>query len=244
MARNRLEKGPAYSHRPSSLGERASSWLTYRRDAARSGFCPSPVSSDLKRAWRARLEGKLTQPVVAGGMAFVAAVNQQTLYALDADSGKTVWKYTAGGRIDSSPTIYKDLILLGSGDGRVHCLRAVDGALIWRYLVAPEDRQNVFYQRLESVWPLHGSVLIENDTVYALAGRNMFFDGGMRLVLLEPATGKKISETVLDENDPATGKNLQTLINTKYMPIANDDILSSDGERVYMQEQNFNMQQR
>ena len=244
MARNRLEKGPAYSHRPSSLGERASSWLTYRRDAARSGFCPSPVSSDLKRSWRTRLEGKLTQPVVAGGMAFVAAVNQQTLYALDADSGKTVWKYTAGGRIDSSPTIYKDLILLGSGDGRVHCLRAVDGALIWRYLVAPEDRQNVFYQRLESVWPLHGSVLIENDTVYALAGRNMFFDGGMRLVLLEPATGKKISETVLDENDPATGKNLQTLINTKYMPIANDDILSSDGERVYMQEQNFNMQQR
>jgi len=60
--------------------------------------------------------------------------------------------------------------------------------------------------------------------------------------LLDPATGKKISETVLDENDPATGKNLQTLINAKYMPIANDDILSSDGERVYMQEQNFNMQ--
>jgi hypothetical protein len=83
--------------------------------------------------------------------------------------------------------------------------------------------------------------LIENDTVYALAGRNMFLDGGMRLVLLNPVTGKKISETILDENDPATGKNLQTLINAKYMPVANDDVLSSDGERVYMQEQNFDM---
>jgi len=31
------------------------------------------------------------------------------------------------------------------------------------------------------------------------------------------------------------------LINAKYMPVANDDILSSDGERVYMQEQNFDM---
>jgi hypothetical protein len=88
---------------------------------------------------------------------------------------------------------------------------------------------------------VHGSVLIENNTVYALAGRNMFLDGGMRLVLLDPVTGKKISETALDENDPATGKNLQTLINAKCMPIANDDILSSDGERVYMQEQNFDM---
>ncbi|MCD6392170.1 MAG: hypothetical protein J7M40_01545, partial [Planctomycetes bacterium] len=83
---------------------------------------------------------------------------------------------------------------------------------------------------------------IENDTVYALAGRNMFFDGGMRLVLLDPVTGKKISETVLDEKDPATGKNLQTLIVAKYMPVANDDVLSSDGERVYMQEQNFSME--
>ena len=242
MAVNRLEKGPAYGHRPSAFGDRESSWLTYRRDAARSGFCPSPVSSDLKKSWRIELGGKLTQPVVADGRAFVAVVDQQTLYALSADSGKTVWKYTAGGRIDSSPTIYKDLVLFGSGDGRVHCLRADDGALVWRYLVAPEDKQNVFYQRLESVWPLHGSVLIEKDTVYALAGRNMFFDGGMRLVLLDPATGKVKSETVLDENDPATGKNLQTLINAKYMPVANDDILSSDGERVYMQEQNFDMQ--
>jgi outer membrane protein assembly factor BamB len=238
--KDRLEKGPVYGHRPSSSNQ-ASSWPTYRGDAARRGFTPSPVSSVLKKSWQVRLDGKLTQPVVAGGKAFIAAIDQQTLYALNASSGKILWKYTAGGRIDSSPSIYKDLVLFGCGDGRVYCLRADDGALVWRYMVAPEDRQNVFYQQPESVWPVHGSVLIENNTVYALAGRNMFLDGGMRLVLLNPVTGKKISETVLDENDPATGKNLQTLINAKCMPIANDDILSSDGERVYMQEQNFDM---
>jgi len=239
---DRLEKGPMYGHRPSRAHDRSRSWPTYRRDAARSGFYPSPVSSDLSKSWQVQLDGKLTQPVVAGGKAFVAAIDQQTLYALDSGSGKTVWKYTAGGRIDSPPSIHKDLVLFGCGDGRVYCLRADDGALVWRYLVAPQDRQNVSYQQLESVWPVHGSVLIENDTVYALAGRNMFLDGGLRLVLLDPATGKMISETVLDETDPATGKNLQTLINAKYMPIANDDILSSDGERIYMQEQNFSMQ--
>ncbi|NIP28465.1 MAG: PQQ-binding-like beta-propeller repeat protein [Phycisphaerae bacterium] len=243
-SKNRLERGPAYGYRPLTNNDQTSSWLTYRCDAARSGFCPSPVSSDLKKSWQVRLDGKLTQPVVAGGKVFVVAIERQTLYALDTASGKTAWKYTAGGRIDSSPSIYKDLVLFGCGDGRVYCLRAEDGALVWRYLVAPEDRQNVFYQQPESVWPVHGSVLIENNTVYALAGRNMFLDGGMRLVLLDPVTGKKISETVLDENDPRTKKNLQTLINAKYMPIANDDILSSDGERVYMQEQNFDMMGR
>ena len=238
---NRLEKGPMYGHRPSAANDQRSSWLTYRCDAARSGYCPSRVSSDLKKSWRARLNGKLTQPVVAGRRVFVVAIDQQTLYVLDSGSGKTVWSYTAGGRIDSSPSIYKDLVLFGCGDGRVYCLRAEDGALVWRYLVAPEDRQNVFYQQPESVWPVHGSVLVVNNTVYALAGRNMFFDGGMRLVLLDPVTGRKISETVLDEKDPATGKNLQTLINAKYMPVTNDDILSSDCERIYMQEQNFDM---
>jgi hypothetical protein len=45
----------------------------------------------------------------------------------------------------------------------------------------------------------------------------------------------------MDEKDPNTGKHLQTLIAHKSMPIANPDILSSDGERVFMQEQNFDM---
>jgi len=239
--KERLEKGAVYGHRPSSR-EQKSAWVTYRGDAARSGYCASSVSSDLKKSWQVKLGGKATQPVVSGGKAFVVVIDQQTLYALDAGSGKTVWKYTAGGRIDSSPSIYKDMVLFGCGDGRVYCLRAADGAVVWRYLVAPEDRQNLSYQRPESVWPVHGSVLVVNNTVYALAGRNMFLDGGMHLVLLDPVTGKKMSETVLDEKDPATGKNLQTLITAKYMPIANNDVLSSDGERVYMQEQNFDMQ--
>lgn len=238
---DRLEKGPMYGHRPSAVNDQRSSWLTYRCDAARSGYCPSQISSDLKKSWRAKLNGKLAQPVVAGRRVFVVAIDQQTLYVLDSGSGKIVWNYTAGGRIDSSPSIYKDLVLFGCGDGRVYCLRAEDGALLWRYLVAPEDKQNVFFQQPESVWPVHGSVLVVNNTVYALAGRNMFFDGGMCLVLLDPVTGRKISETVLDEKDPATGRNLQTLINAKYLPVTNDDILSSDGERIYMQEQNFDM---
>lgn len=238
----RLQKGPAYGVlKQEAQNRQPSSWSMYRGNPARSGFSPSPVSKDLEKAWDVELGGKLTQPVVASGQAFVADVDRQTLYALDAGSGKELWEYTAGGRIDSSPTIYEGTVLFGCADGWVYCLRAQDGALAWRYLVAAEEKQTVSYQQLESVWPVHGTVLIQNDVLYALAGRNMFFDGGMRLVRLNPATGEELSVNVMDENDPRTGKNLQTLISAKYMPIANADILSSDGDRVYMQEQNFSL---
>jgi len=242
-AGERLEKGSAYGANPQSAvrNPQSGDWPMYRCDAERSGASTATVPSKLSQDWSVQLSGKLTQPVVAFGKAFVSSVDSHTLHALDAASGKEAWRFTADGRIDSAPTLYNGTVLFGCADGRVYCLRETDGALVWRYRVAPQDRQIISYQRLESVWPVHGCVLLVNDTVYALAGRNMFFDGGMRLVLLDPATGNKVSETILDENDPATGKNLQTLISAKYMPIANRDILSSDGERVYMREQNFDM---
>ena len=238
----RLEKGSAYAE-ISNLKSQISDndWPMYRRDAARSGSSPSAIPAALGERWSVKLGGKLTQPVVAGGKVFVSAVGRQTLYALDAGSGKVAWKHIAGGRIDSSPTVYKNTVLFGCADGRVYCLRADNGALAWRYLVAPADTQIVSQQQVESLWPVHGSVLIVNDTLYALAGRNLFFDGGMRLVRLNPQTGKMISENLMDEKDPKTGKNLQTLISAKYMPIAKSDIFSSDGQRIYMQEQNFNL---
>ena len=238
---DRLEKGPAYNQIAGGKPQ-ASDWPMYRRDAARSGFYPSPIAPALKKRWSVALGGKLTQPVVANGKVFVSSVGRRTLYAMDAGSGKVLWKYVAGGKIDSSPTLHQNTVLFGCADGWVYCLRAEDGVLAWRYLVAPEDRQIVSYQQVESIWPVHGSVLIVNGTLYALAGRNLFFDGGMRLVRLDPKTGKKLSETTLDENDPGTGKNLQTLISAKYMPVANTDIFSSDGERIYMQEQNFDLE--
>jgi len=246
----RLKKGPAFGKivDPGEFGDDA--WPMYRRDIRRSGFNPAPVPAKLDEAWKIDLADhssanstpcKLTQPVVAGGRVFIASVNEHTVYALDAKSGEIVWKFTAGGRIDSSPTLYKGSLLFGCADGRAYCLRASDGALAWRYLAAPDERQIVAFQQLESVWPVHGSLLVHNDIVYCLAGRNMFFDGGLRLALLDVNTGRERSATMLDENDPETGKNLQTLIAAKYMPVANADLFSCNGKNIFMQTQKFDL---
>ena len=196
---------------------------------------------DLKRAWQTELGGRLTSPVIAEGKVFVASVDTHTVHALEAASGKRIWQYTAGGRVDSPPTVYRGRVLFGSADGWVYCLLAGDGTLAWRFRGGPIDQRLTAFEQVESVWPVHGSVLVEQGVVYCVAGRSMFLDGGLRLLRLDPLSGRLLSETVLDDSDPATGKNLQEYVSWLNMPVALPDVLSSDGRLVYMRSQPFNL---
>ncbi|GAH72669.1 unnamed protein product, partial [marine sediment metagenome] len=145
------------------------------------------------------------------------------------------------GRVDSPPTIWQGRALFGSADGHVYCLNANDGQLVWRYRAAPEDRRMTVFEQVESVWPVHGNVLVQNDILYCVAGRSMFLDGGLRLLRLDPKSGRKLSETILDDKDPDTGQNLQVHIQGLNMPVALPDILSSDGKYVYMRSLPFDL---
>ncbi|MEW6357605.1 MAG: PQQ-binding-like beta-propeller repeat protein [Planctomycetota bacterium] len=240
-----LEKGPAYGDIPQSAirNPQSGDWPTYRHDPERSGGTAAAVQATaLGRAWETKLGGKLSSVVVAEGKLFVASVDTHTLHALDAENGKPAWNFTAGGRIDSPPTIWQGRVLFGSADGYVYCLRASDGALAWRFRAAPEDRRMGASEQVESVWPVHGSVLVQNDVLYCVAGRNMFLDGGLRLLRLDPKTGSKLSETILDDRDPESKENLQVKIQSLNMPVALPDILSSDGKYVYMHSLPFDLE--
>jgi hypothetical protein len=70
----------------------------------------------------------------------------------------------------------------------------------------------------------------------------MFVDGGLRMLRLDPKTGRKLSETILDDKDPDTGENLQVHVDRLNMPVALPDILSSDGKYVYMRSLPFDLQ--
>jgi outer membrane protein assembly factor BamB len=247
--RPRLEKGAALAetHRQSATVNSASSaahssdWPTYRHDVQRSGATADAVSAQVTKRWTAHLGGRLSPLTAADGKLFLSAIDQHMVYALQADSGRTAWSFTAGGRVDSPPTIHQGRVLFGCADGWVYCLRSADGELLWRYRVAPGDDKLVCYDQVESVWPLHGSLLVQDGVVYGLAGRNMFLDAGMRLVRLQVVTGQPLSETVLDDKDPHSGQNLQTLMAKKSLPVANPDVLSYDGAYVYMAGQRFNL---
>jgi hypothetical protein len=67
----------------------------------------------------------------------------------------------------------------------------------------------------------------------------MFLDGGLRMLQLDPKTGRKIAETLHDDRDPESGDNLQKHVKVLNMPVALADILSTDGKFVYMRSQPF-----
>ena len=254
-SRVRLERGPAYTEdrrqktedrrqktedrRQKTEDRSTDDWPTYRHDAARSGCTKSTVPLALRRTWQAQLPGGLTSPVVADGKVFVASVDTHTVHALDANNGKELWSYTAGGRVDSPPTIYRGLVLFGSADGWVYCLAAADGRLVWRFRAAPEDRRVVAYGQLESAWPVHGSVLVHDGLAYFAAGRSSYLDGGIYLYRLDPKTGRKLSETCINSRDPKTGAEPKGIIRGTNMPGALPDVLSSDGKSVYMRHMRF-----
>jgi len=190
------------------------------------------IPSQLKRQWQVDIGGRLSSVTAAGGTVFVASVDTHTVHALDGRDGSRLWSYTVGGRVDSPPTVYKGMVLFGSADGWVYVLRASDGKLVWRFRAAPEARRTFVNGQLESVWPVHGSVLVKDDVLIVTAGRSSYLDGGIDLYRLEPETGRQISETVIYSPDPEMGK--QPREGGKEMRGLLSDILSTDGEDIYM----------
>ena len=241
----RFEEGPAYGNvrGPTARGRSSGDWPAYRHDAKRSGAASSAVSNRLKPIWRTRIGDTLSAPVIAGGRVFVAAADEHRVVSLDAAEGDAVWSFTAGARVDSPPTVHDDLVLFGCRDGWVYALRASDGKLAWRRRLAPEERLVGAMGQLESAWPIHGSVLVKDGIVYAVAGRSSFLDHGMHVYGLDVHTGDIERYQRLYSADPDTGKMKPQPLNDRtwrgniLREGALADVLSADEEHVYMREQ-------
>ncbi len=189
--------------------ETAADWPCYRHDSWRSGSTPAAAPTNLKPLWSVDLGGKrpsgpivadwrencfvkgpVTAPTIAGNRVIVARPDAHEVVAMDAASGSIAWRFTANGRVDTPPTVHKGLCLFGAKSGRVYCLRADDGRLVWQRRVAPLEEQIVAYGQLESPWPVPGSVLVIDDVAYFAAGRQSLADGGIFIFAVEPASGK------------------------------------------------------
>jgi len=170
----------------------------------------------------------------------VAATQRHSVHALNAGSGKTVWTYIAGGRVDSAPTLWQGRLLFGCADGWVYCLRAKDGVLAWRFRAAPSERLITVFGQLENSWPVHGAVLVQNDTLYVVAGRNTYVDGGLRMFALNPTTGEQISTTHIQHLDAETGKQTGTEKGRSFdMEGVLADVLSGNGQQVFLKSMCF-----
>jgi outer membrane protein assembly factor BamB len=220
---------------PPIYDSQSDEWPTYRHDITRSSSTKVPVPATLRKVWSADLGGPLSSAVVAQRRLLVNRVDAQTVACLDARSGKTLWQFVADGQVDSPPTVYDGLAVFGCGDGSVYCLRAADGQLVWRFRGAPVDRRIVADNRLESVWPVHGSVLVLDGVVYFAAGRSSFLDGGIRLYGLDVHSGRTLHETTVAALPPRPDRKTPGEKTTGALP----DVLVSDGKTVNMRHVQF-----
>jgi outer membrane protein assembly factor BamB len=191
------------------------------------------VPAQLKPLWQIIVGTTPSAPVIADGRVFVSDIDAHTVHALNASDGRTGWIYVAAARVDSPPTYYEGLVLFGSRDGWVHCVRATDGALVWRFKDLRDKLIGAFGQ-LESAWPVCGSVLVREGKVYFAAGRSSFLDGGIFLYTLDARTGRlENSRQVYGPFDSRTGFPATENIGFKA------DVLVSDGRRLYLRHKAF-----
>jgi len=190
---------------------KADEWPMYLANPRRGASAADAAPDEAQTVWRTkvaswpkaaivrdwqeneRIVGLLTAPTIAAGRVFVAAPDAHQLHAIDAATGECSWTFTAGARIDSPPTIYsardESLCLFGCRDGWVYCLRASDGALVWKFLAGRREKWIGSQSQFESPWPVHGSVMMDDGAVLVTAGRQSALDGGIYVWKLRPHDG-------------------------------------------------------
>jgi len=238
-----IEKGPAFSSAQqlkSAIAETPDDWPTYRHDNARTGATGSETPARLAKRWEVKVGRRASAPVVAAGRLFAADVDGHAVCAVDVADGEVVWRFLAEGRVDSPPTYYQGVVLFGSRDGSVYCLRASDGALVWRF--RPLERRVICaYGQLESAWPICGSVLVRDGLVYFSAGRNSFTDGGIFLYALEPHSGNVVHRSRVygpfgEDGFPIDNR---AVVNGMSIEGFKSDVFIADDELLYLRHQPF-----
>ncbi len=214
-------------------------WPTYRGDAARSACSPTTLPGEPRTVWTTDPGGKVTPPTVAGGAVLVAQPEELRVVCLDADDGDERWRVTTPSRVDSPPTVHAGTAIFGCADGWVYCRRLTDGELVWKTRLAPIDRRLVVRDRLESCWPVTGSVLVRDGVVFAAAGRSSYLDGGMVLARLDATGGAVLSRTDLSA-EALTPKGQD--VGHGYYVGTLQDVLVAEGETVFLRHVAFDAQ--
>ncbi len=131
-------------------------WHTLRMSRGRAFVEPSIVDSsafnvnlqykNVKTIWRHNDNSDIGSAAVMGANYVVYANTKGEIFALNANNGEQIWKFTTGGKVFSSPIIAQDgnvlqpysklksaQVVVGSSDGNIYALNLIDGKLLWTY---------------------------------------------------------------------------------------------------------------
>lgn len=195
----------------------AEDWPTYNHDARRSGTSTETLRPDgLKLRWtyvsrvahqpawpgpdkrdyynspfvdnadRLDLDA-VFQVAVAGDAVLFGCPSEDTLYCLDAATGRPRWHFTADGPVRFAPHVSEGRVYFGADDGQVYCLQLADGALLWQTRLAPSPCLVPSDGKLVSLWVNRSGVVVRDGIVYCAGG--VFPSEGVYVCALDARAG-------------------------------------------------------
>ena len=195
---DQLERGPAFeAARDSEEAPGHDDWPVYKHDASRCNHASTEIPLPLSQRWKKSLGTRPTPPVIASGKVFVSAPEKNCIHCFNAGTGEELWQFITDGPVDTPPTFCDGRLAFGTHGGSVYVLDAASGSLAWRFRAASDVCRLTAFGRLESPWPVHGSVLVTDKKVYCVAGRSMNLDSGLFLYALDLDTGRLLQQTNL-----------------------------------------------
>ena len=129
-----------------------------------------------------KTDGRCNVGTVINGVVYT--IQNMIPTAIKLDSGEVIWTGKDKlGDCTSSPALFEDRMIVGSGNGRVCAFSTKDGSLLWNFQTGKAIADTMLYVRGKS--DVNSSPVISGDTVYVGASDGYFY-------ALSLATGKKL----------------------------------------------------
>jgi len=145
------------------------------------------------------------KPVVLGKSVFVASSADDSVTALDTETGEVRWRFFTEGPLRLAPAGWNGKLCAASDDGYLYCLGAAKGNLLWKFRGGPSARKCIGNRRMISAWPARGGPVTDDGRVYFAAG--LWPAMGLFIHCLDIESGK-----LLWTNSDTTYANKGTLI--------------------------------
>ncbi len=147
----------------------------------------------LEPAWPTEPESQFDlgyEPVVMGKTMFIGSSRNDSVVALDTDTGTEKWRFYTDGPVRFAPVAWRGKVYVASDDGFLYCLDAESGQERWKFQGGPLNRKCIGNERLISVWHVRGGAVLADGTIYFAAGTWPFM--GVFIHALDAETGKVV----------------------------------------------------
>ena len=152
----------------------------FRGDAAHTGLYDADGPRGFHRVRWAFPTGNrvISSPVMAGNTLYFGS-DDGNVYAVDAASGRQVWKRATKGPVPATPAVADGTVYVGSYDGRFYALSAETGSMRWKFTTGGERH---FEGKNLHGWTPRGQTFFDPFDLYlsspVVVGDAVFFGSG------------------------------------------------------------------